>query len=132
MSSPTLESLRNADPRKDDQNILTFQTSGFLILLGRNAFSNERLIADHPHKYCLWLHAMAARGSHVVLCIHKNGEGQTDPTEDVIQYAARIALENSHSQARTVSIALLSDVYKPEGSGIGVWKTSRRTCVEVL
>lgn len=95
--------------------------------LGKNSFSNERIIADHPHRECLWFHAMAARGSHVILCIHLRPE----PTEEVIQYAARLALEHSHSQARTVSIALLKDVFKPEGSGIGIFKTSRSMSVEV-
>jgi predicted ribosome quality control (RQC) complex YloA/Tae2 family protein len=123
-----LASLRNTDPKKDDENILTFQKEGYLIFVGRNAFSNEKLIADHNHKECLWMHAMAARGSHIILCLNNN----PDPSEGVIQYAAEIALKNSHSQARTVCVALLKDVYKPDGGGVGVWKTSRRTTVEVL
>jgi predicted ribosome quality control (RQC) complex YloA/Tae2 family protein len=98
-----------------------------MIILGKNSFSNERLISEHPHRECLWLHAMAARGSHVILCLHDRPE----PAEEILQYAAKLALEHSHSQARTVSVSLLRDVFKPDGSGIGIWKTSRSMSVEV-
>ena len=127
VSSATLAGLKDDTPTQDDHRILNFQHAGYLVILGKNSFSNERLIADHAHKECLWLHAMAARGSHVILCIHDRPE----PAEEVIQYAAKLALEHSHSQARTVSISLLRDVFKPEGSGIGIWKTSRSMSVEV-
>jgi len=125
--SKTLTELRDDTPTKDDRRILNFQHQGYIIILGKNSFSNERIIGEHPHRECLWLHAMAARGSHVILCIHDRPE----PTEEVIGYAAKLALEHSHSQARTVSVSLLRDVFKPEGSGVGIWKTSRSTSVEV-
>lgn len=123
-----LESLRDTTPHKDDRNIVTFQIEGYSVLIGRNAYSNERLISEHPHKECLWLHAMAARGSHVVLCVH----GREDPPEAVLQYAAKLALENSHSQARTVSISLLRDLFKPDEGKIGVWKSSRQESLEAV
>ena len=127
MLSGLIQKLHDEAPRKDDRNILTFQSEGYLILVGRNAYSNERLIADHPHRDCLWMHAMAARGSHVVLCIHDLQE----PSESVLQYAMKLALDHSHSEARTVAIALLRDVFKPEGGGTGVWKASRYESREV-
>lgn len=98
-----------------------------MIILGKNSFSNEKIINDHEHRECLWLHAMAARGSHVILCLYNRPE----PPEEVLQYAARKALEHSHSQARTVSVSLLRDVFKPEGSGIGIFKTSKSISIEV-
>ncbi len=127
MSNAILEGLKDNYPTKDDRRILNFQHEGYLIILGKNCFSNERIVADHPHKECLWLHAMAARGSHVILCIHN----QPEPTEEVIQHAAKLALEHSHSQARTVSVSILKDVFKPEEAGIGIWKTSKSMSVEV-
>lgn len=127
MVSALLAGLRDDRPSKDDQRILNFQHKGYLVILGKNSFSNERIVSDHAHKDCLWMHAMAARGSHLILCIHERPE----PPEDVIQFAARMALEHSHSQARTVSVSLLRDVFKPEGSGTGIWKTSRSMSVEV-
>ncbi len=98
-----------------------------MVILGKNSYSNERVVADHPHKECLWLHAMAARGSHVILCIHEKPE----PPEEVIQFAANLAIHHSHSQARTVSISLLRDVFKPDNANVGIWKTSKSMSVEV-
>lgn len=127
MPSTLLQGLRDNLPSKDDRRVLNFQHKGYLVILGKNSFSNERIISDHPHRECLWLHAMAARGSHVILCLNNRPE----PAEEVIQYAAKLALEHSHSQARTVSVSLLRDVFKPEGSGIGIFKTSKSVSVEV-
>lgn len=126
--SGVLAALHDDRPAKDDRRILNFQTQGYHLTLGKNSFSNERIVSDHPHRGCLWFHAMAARGAHVILCI----EGLPEPSESVLQFAARLALENSTSQARTVSVSLLRDVFKPEGGRIGVWKTSRSESIEVL
>ena len=126
MPDTLLAELRDDQPRKDDRRVLNFQHKGYLIIVGKNSFSNERIISSHAHKECLWFHAMAARGSHVILCIH----GLPEPPNEVILYAAGLALAHSHSQARTVSVALLRDVFKPEESAIGVWKASRFTSVE--
>ena len=129
MSESVLAELRNDKPSKDDHRVLNFQYKGYIVIVGRNSFTNERIVEEHKTKHsdCLWMHAMAARGSHVILCLH----GLAAPDEDVVQYAAARALENSHSQARTVSISLLRDVFKPEDAGIGIWKTSRSMSVEV-
>lgn len=127
--SSVLASLKNNDPVKDDRRILTFQRDGYLILLGKNSFSNDRMISDHKAKHfeCLWMHATASRGSHVILCTND----KIEPPESVISYAAALALSHSHSEARTVSISLLKDVFKPEDAGLGVWKTARSYSMEV-
>ncbi len=123
-----LAGLKNTEPVKDDRRILTFQKEGYLILLGKNSFSNDRMISDHKaHPECLWMHATASRGSHVVLCVHD----KVEPSEPVLSYAAGLALSHSHSEARTVSVSLLKDVFKPEEAGLGVWKTSRSYSMEV-
>lgn len=127
MPNGILAKLHNAVPQKDDHNVLTFQFKTYVIQVGRNALSNERLIKDHGHPECIWLHALAARGSHVILCIHE----RLEPADEIIQFAAKLALDHSHSDARTVKIALIKDVFKPEGGGVGVWKTSQNTSVEV-
>src|SRR5579863_8912316 len=95
--------------------------------MGRNSYSNERIVKEHPHRDCLWLHAMAARGAHVILCTFQ----KLEPDTETLQQAAKLALKNSHSQARTVSISLLKDVFKPHESGIGIWKTRRAMSIEV-
>ena len=127
MSNTILDSLRQEVPAKDERKIVCFQRSGFPITVGRNSFSNELLVAEHPHRDCLWLHAMASRGSHVILCCFAKG----NPTDDVLQYAASLALKFSHSEARTVSVSILRDVFKPENAGVGIWKTRRPILVEV-
>lgn len=127
MPSTVLSDLRGPLPDQDDRRVLSFRFNSYLISLGKNSYSNERLVKEHPHRDCLWLHAMAARGSHVILCI----QGCPEPDPSVVQYAAKLALEHSHSQARTVSVSLLKDVFKPHESGIGIWKTRRSMSVEV-
>lgn len=127
MSSQVIDSLKAEGPAKDEWKVVCFQKNGYVITVGRNSFSNERLVHDHPHRGCLWLHAMAARGSHVVLC----HESRENPSDEVVQYAARLALKFSHSEARTVSVSLLRDVFKPDNAGIGIWKTRRPIPVEV-
>jgi len=127
VTNAILDSLKQEGPQKDEWKVVCFQKDGFSITVGRNSFSNERIVSEHPHRDCFWLHAMAARGSHVVLC----QEGRSAPSDDVIQYAASLALKFSHSEARTVSISLLRDVFKPENAGIGIWKTRRPILVEV-
>lgn len=127
VSSAVLAELRNENPRKDDRQILQFQHQGYVISVGKNSFSNEKIITDHGHPECLWFHAMAARGSHVVLCIH----GRPEPSNDVILFTAALALKNSHSLARTVSVSLLRDVFKPEEHMTGVFRSSRSTSIEV-
>ena len=127
MPESVLQSLQNEVPSKDDKRILNFQKDGYMISVGKNSFSNEKLIGSHPHKECLWMHAMAARGSHVVLCLH----GRPEPSSEVLAYAAGLALRHSHSETRTVSVSLIRDVVKPDGAGIGVWKSTRVERIEV-
>lgn len=127
MSNAILDSLRNEGPSKDEWKVICFQRSGFAITVGRNSFSNEKIIKEHPHRDCLWLHAMAARGSHVILCQHEKG----NPSDEVLQFAAALALKFSHSEARTVSVSMLRDVFKPDNAGPGIWKTSRPILLEV-
>ena len=127
VSNATIDALRQDGPAKDEWKIVAFQKAGFAIIVGRNSFSNEKLVGEHPHRDCLWLHAMASRGSHVVLCTHEH----PSPSDDVLQYAAALALKFSHSEARTVSVSLLRDVFKPDNAGPGIWKTRRPILVEV-
>jgi len=127
VSNAILDSLRQDGPAKDEWKIVCFQKEGFSITVGRNSFSNEKMISEHPHRSCIWLHAMASRGSHVILC----QEGKGNPPDGVLQYAAALALKFSHSEARTVSVSLLRDVFKPDNAGIGIWKTKRPILVEV-
>jgi len=119
--------LKSPAPRKNDRQILSFQKQGYVIQLGQNSYSNEKLVLEHPHKDCLWMHAMAAKGSHLVLCRHQ----KQDPSSDVLQFAAQLALKYSHSQARSVSVALLKDVSKEDHLAIGIFKVHDPMTLEV-
>ena len=127
VSNAIAQSLQQEGPTKDEWKVVNFQKEGFTIILGRNSFTNERIVAEHPHRECLWMHAMAAVGSHLILCVH---DRQT-PSDDVIQYACALALKFSKSEARTVSVSVLRDVFKPDNAGVGIWKTKRPILVEV-
>lgn len=118
---------RDASDTKDSNNVISFHSEGFVIYVGRNAESNEKLVAEHVHRTCIWMHALAARGSHVVICL----AGQAQAPDTVVQYAGQLALKNSHSEGRTVKISRLEKVFKPEGGGPGVWKTSQSTTLEI-
>ena len=128
MSNVIADSVKAEGPSKDIWKVVCFQKEGFGIQVGRNAFSCEKIVSEHPHRHCLWLHAMAAVGSHVILCV----DAKAAPSDSVLQYAARLALKFSHSEARTVTVSLLSDVFKPDNAGTGIWKTRRPILVEVV
>jgi predicted ribosome quality control (RQC) complex YloA/Tae2 family protein len=61
-------------------------TSGYEILVGRNAQQNEQVSFGHARAEDLWLHARGAPGSHVV--IRRRG---SDPDEATIEAAAQLA-----------------------------------------
>lgn len=128
MSEAILASLRTEGPSKDILKVVCFQKEGFSITVGRNSFSNEKMVLEHPHRDCLWMHATAAAGSHLILCLN----GKSNPGDHVLQYAASLAIKFSHSESSTVSVSLLRDVFKPDNAGPGVWKTKRPILVEVL
>lgn len=124
MAESVLADLKDAVPTKDDRRIMHFQFRGYVILLGQNSFSNERMITEHPHRDCIWMHALAARGSHLILCVNQKPE----PPHEVLSHAAFLALKYSKSEARTVNVAYLKDLVN---FSTGVYKPSRSTTMEV-
>lgn len=115
--------------RRNDRDIGIKDFMGFSIFYGKNAFSNETLIHDHKEKHenCIWLHAADAIGAHVVLCLRNKKEAEST----ALRQAALIALQYSKSSLKTVSYAPLKDVYKPDGSRPGVFRTWRTETLEV-
>jgi predicted ribosome quality control (RQC) complex YloA/Tae2 family protein len=86
--------LRPADYEKKETSTLPYyehQWQGYIILVGKNAQSNDVLISKHSHKGDLWLHAKDVAGSHVLL---KYQSGKNFP-KDVVEYAASLAAYNS-------------------------------------
>jgi predicted ribosome quality control (RQC) complex YloA/Tae2 family protein len=116
-------------PSKDDKNILAFEFNGFMIFVGRNALSNERVVKHHPHKECVWFHALGAKGSHVILC--HSGSDESDFSDAAIRRAAELALKFSRSQARSVLYARLENVAKPPTGGVGVFHPTKTTQLDL-
>lgn len=124
---PTLlDRLKEAEePGKDNKRIIRFHQQGYTIEIGLNALSNDSMVQTHvatpDHSECLWMHADGARGSHVILCV----SGKPAPADEIIKFAAGKALKFSKSECSSVRYAHVSDLFKPDKAGPGVWKTRR-------
>jgi predicted ribosome quality control (RQC) complex YloA/Tae2 family protein len=115
-------------PGKDNQKIKRYTFQKFHVYVGMNALSNEKLITEHEHKNCLWLHALGASGAHVILCVNGSSDVFDVPSR---RYAASLALKFSDRSSRTISIAPLEDVYKPQNSRSGVFRTWRSETIVI-
>ena len=94
------------------------ETGGFVILVGRSALENDRLLREAAPED-LWLHAKGFAGSHVIV---KRG-GQKEIPKGVVQRAAQLAAE--HSKARgerrvQVVVTEAKHVQKPKGAAPGL------------
>lgn len=119
MSETLLERLdKSALPSKDNNRVIAREFKGYLVYIGQNALSNERIISEHKHMECCWLHALGARGSHVILC---HAGIQDTFTDEAIRFAGELALRFSRSKAKAVMYARLDSVRKPPGAGVGVF-----------
>jgi len=128
-STSYLERLeRSSSPSKDDDRIITLQQDGFVVYIGANALSNEKIVNEHTHKECLWFHAWGAKGGHVILCHNgtKNVFG-----DEIVLFAARLALKHSRSSLNAVSFAKVGDLFKPEGAKDGIFKTHRSETIDI-
>jgi predicted ribosome quality control (RQC) complex YloA/Tae2 family protein len=75
---------------------------GFVILIGRNAGQNHRLITEQSAGDDLWLHARDVPGSHVIL---KN-DGRPIPEEAIRRAAELAAYYSSRREEPTVEVAV--------------------------
>lgn len=115
-------------PKKYNDKIKRYTFMGFHVFVGMNALSNEKLVTEHEHKSCMWLHALGASGAHVILCANGTG-GDFDTSTK--RYAASLALKFSDRSSKIVSIAPLEDVYKPKNSHSGVFRTWRSETITI-
>lgn len=102
--------------------------NGYMIYIGQNALSNEKIITEHPHESCVWLHALGSRGSHVILChagIHDTF------TDEAIRFAGELALRFSRSKAKAIMYARIDTVCKPPGAGVGVFHPRKITQLDL-
>ncbi len=131
-TSPLPSSIADLDagdiPRKDDGKIREVEFMGYKIYAGGNAYSNESLVRNHPHKSCFWLHAWKKKGPHIIVCF----EGKDPPPESVFRRAAYLAVlispEDPHP---SVNVAPLTDVYKENEEEVGKWRTWRKEKIQL-
>lgn len=130
---PSLSSTDKDEELVDQKRVTVYDLQGYTIYVGRNALSNEALVADHKknHPKCLWFHAFGQKGPHVVLCLRGSGlgDGPVDPM--VLRCAAAKAIKFSNGKATKVVYAPLEDVYKPEKGQQGIYRTWRTTLIEL-
>lgn len=132
-TSPLLSSIDNV-PEKDTARIKKYTFRGFKVFVGLNALSNEKLVSEHEHPRCLWFHAFGARGAHVVLCLGHEKGISADPAQvdqSAKRFSASMALKFSDRSSKQVSFAPIEDVYKPQGSKSGVFRTWRTERIEI-
>ena len=101
---------------------------GMEILVGRNNVQNDELTTKLARRTDYWFHVKTMHGSHVIL----RCDGQ-EPSEQSVQYAARIAARYSQAadSGRTaVDYTMVRNVRKPAGALPGkVIYTNYRTII---
>jgi len=96
----------------------TFITSsGFKVLVGRNANENDLLTLKMSRKADLFFHTSDVSGSHVVLIVDQN---QSVPRLDISE-AAFLAAKHSKSNKKIIKIDYteISNVFKPKKAPVG-------------
>lgn len=116
--------------RAAKKQILVFDFLGYSVFVGTNAHSNDTLVSDHKanHPKCLWLHVIGRKGCHAVLC---SGERTGAIDAMVMRFAAHKTLKFSGVKNGRVAFAPLMDVYKPEQSSEGIYRTWRTESIEI-
>lgn len=117
--------------REEEKRILVYDFLGYSVFVGCNAKANERLVADHKqnHPKCLWMHVVGRKGPHVILCLGQSPVTNID--QIVMRYAAGRSLKFSGLKSGKVIYAPLEDVYKPEKSQEGIYRTWRTSTIEL-
>jgi predicted ribosome quality control (RQC) complex YloA/Tae2 family protein len=82
------ESKKNKFP-----DIKKLQVDGYLIMIGRDAKSNDYLTFIEADKEDIWMHVKGVPGSHVVIRV-----GENLPTPEILKQAAELAKKNSKAQ----------------------------------
>jgi predicted ribosome quality control (RQC) complex YloA/Tae2 family protein len=71
-------------------DIKKIESDGYLIMVGRDAKSNDYLTFNVAESEDIWMHVKGVPGSHVVIRVRENL-----PTPEVLKYAAELAKKNS-------------------------------------
>lgn len=86
--------LRHFESKKNKfPDIKKIQIDGYLVMVGRDAKSNDYLTFIEADNEDIWMHVKGVPGSHVVIRVRENL-----PTPEVIRMAAELAKKNSKAQ----------------------------------
>jgi len=86
--------LRHFESKKNKfPDIKKLQVDGYLIMIGRDAKSNDYLTFIEADKEDIWMHVKGVPGSHVVIRV-----GENLPTPEILKQAAELAKKNSKAQ----------------------------------
>ncbi|GFK95103.1 hypothetical protein NNJEOMEG_02960 [Fundidesulfovibrio magnetotacticus] len=103
-----------------DPDLHRFRSSdGFLILRGRNAKANHRLLTSLASPFDYWLHAEGGPGAHVIL---KRDSPHQEPPEATLREAAALAARASWRSGEAhaaVLLARVADVRAIKGAAAG-------------
>jgi predicted ribosome quality control (RQC) complex YloA/Tae2 family protein len=101
-----------------------FEIESFEIWLGKNAKSNDKMIA-RAHKEDVWMHARGVGGSHLIIRMNNNSDY---PPKHIVLKAASVAAWNSKARGSSlvpVIITKLKYITKPKGAPAGAVRVQK-------
>ncbi len=113
-----IKSLQKKGEVEENLPFRKFDIDGFVVLVGKNADSNDKLLNTYSKKNDIWLHAKDVKGCHVIIKAATKGK----VPEMVLLQAASIAAYYSgqkNQEWATVSHTLRQHVRKVKGEGKG-------------
>jgi len=103
--------------------------SGFRVYVGKSARGNDYLLSKVAKPDDLWFHVKDNPGSHVIM-----KTGGVEPSPQDIEFAARLALENSKAASSgkgLVSMTRVKYLRKPKGAPPGMVLLTREETIPI-
>jgi predicted ribosome quality control (RQC) complex YloA/Tae2 family protein len=110
-------------------DIKKLEIDGYLIMVGRDAKSNDYLTFNVAENEDIWMHVKGVAGSHVVIRVRENL-----PTPEIIKAAAELAKKNSKADKNGQSVVVfcqLKFVKKEPGMNDGQVKVDYKNAEEI-
>jgi predicted ribosome quality control (RQC) complex YloA/Tae2 family protein len=123
--------LRHFESKKNKfPDIKKIQIDGYLVMVGRDAKSNDYLTFIEADDEDIWMHVKGIPGSHVIIRVRENL-----PTPEILKYVAELAKKNSKAQKDNQSIVVYCQrkfVKKEPGMNDGQVKVDYRNAEEII
>lgn len=103
------------ESKNEKPNIKKYDIDGFIVLQGKDAYSNDYLTLEMAKEDDIWMHAKGVPGSHVVIRV-----SDKLPTMEIIKKAAQIAAKNSKSVEDRVLIVWCKKKFVKKEGGMNV------------